>query len=342
MRPRNIQRSLFILFALLVAVFSAGSAAAAAKQRLKCECINCTYAQGRAQTTYVFDVNFNATLAGRQAYNAAESAAMKAADQAAIAAGAAALNGAPSCPGTCENPPFWQVTHGPPFAGGTGGNGIARSRWKVTYSCVKPAVLVEVPQTPQTAPPPAQPPCILCNVSTTPMVCTSGAPDCPYSQLQDCTASNGCPYAQQVCTGPGCTGGSSCRGPDNDQRIIQLTSDLRASLPGNQTLLSNYTGLFGAISAGGPGSGSLVSQLSDTSAQLMSALTMQDQRISVLNALTPLPPCEAGGPPPQGGGGPPSVVPIIPFQFGIGVGGGGRGEDRGGGDRGRGGNERRP
>jgi len=338
MRADKIHRWLFLSLLIAFSLVSAGSALA--KTRLKCECINCTYAQGRAQTTYVYPVDFNATLAGRQAYNAAESAAMKEADQAAIAAAAAALNNAPSCPETCERRPFWQTTHGPPFAGGTGGNGIARSRWKVTYSCVKPAVLVMVPAQPQTATPP-EPPCIVCTISTTPLVCTAGAPDCPYSQLQACTASGGCPYSPpQACTGPNCTSGASCRGPDGDSRVIQLTSDLHSSLPGNQRLLSDYTGLLGTLSAGGAGNGNLIAQLSDTSAQLMSALTIQGQRIGELNFLTPLMPCTAGGSPPSSPPpGSPAVVPIVPFGFGFGI--GGDHEERGGEERGRG-FERRP
>ena len=297
---------------------------AAGKQRLKCECINCTYTQGRVQSTYVYPVDFNSNPAGRAAYNAAESAAMKEADQAAVAAAAAALNNAPACPQTCERRPFWQVTHGPPFAGGTGGNGIARSLWKVTYSCVKPAVLVMVPSQPQTAPQP-EPPCVVCAVSATPL-------------------------PPQACTGPNCgSGGAACRGPDGDARILQLTSDLRTSLPGNQQLLSDFDRAEAGIVGGDYRYRSvdidhyaMVEHLTDASRQLVSALSVQGQRIAELNGLTSLMPCTAGGPPPA----PPpqptgSAVPALPggFSFGFGVGGGH--EERGGEDRGRGGGEDR-
>lgn len=112
---------------------------------LNCKCENCTYKNGRTQAAYAYNPNFNATLAGRQAYNGAEQAAMNQADQAAIAAIAAAMNGLPSCPDPCDPEPVWDSSHGPPFAGGTGGNGIARSLWKVTYSCLAKVVIPPPP-----------------------------------------------------------------------------------------------------------------------------------------------------------------------------------------------------
>ena len=119
MGAHSIQRSgLFFLF-LMVALAWAGEARSAAKA-LNCTCINCTYAQGRTQTTYTYDANFNASPAGRAAYNAAESAAMAAADAAAVAAMAAASKGAPNCPQPCWAMPLWGLTHGKPFAGEIG------------------------------------------------------------------------------------------------------------------------------------------------------------------------------------------------------------------------------
>jgi hypothetical protein len=113
---------------------------------LKCECTNCAYKSGRAQANYNFDPNFNSTAAGRQQYNAAERAAMGEADQAAVNAIAAVMAGAlPSCSDPCEPEPIWDSSNGPPFAGGTGGNGIARSLWKVTYSCTPKLVMPPPP-----------------------------------------------------------------------------------------------------------------------------------------------------------------------------------------------------
>jgi hypothetical protein len=127
----------------LIWLAAAGGVANAAG--LKCECSNCTYKSGRTQANYNFDPNFNSTAAGRQQYNAAERAAMNEADKAADDAIAAAMAALPSCPDPCEPQPIWDSSHGPPFAGGTGGNGIARSLWKVTYSCTPKLVIPPPP-----------------------------------------------------------------------------------------------------------------------------------------------------------------------------------------------------
>jgi len=134
---------------LTLAIALANSAVAAG---LKCVCTNCTYQSGRTEVPYTFDPNFNSTAAGRAQYDAAEKAAMNQADQAAVDAIAAAMASAPICPDPCNPQPAWDSSHGPPFAGGTGGSGLARSLWKVTYSCFKKVVV------PPPAPPPAAPP----------------------------------------------------------------------------------------------------------------------------------------------------------------------------------------
>ena len=162
------------------------------------------------------------------------------------------------------------------------------------------------------------------------MACTAGTPGCPYSEPQSCTPGTaGCPYSPpQACTGPSCTGGT-CRGPDGDQRIIQITSDLRAALPGNQQILSEYQALVADVTRPGSNSGA-DARLNDLSGAFTAALTTQSQRINELNGLTSMMPCTAGGPPPQGGG---SSVPVVPFGFGFSVGGHG-GSDHGGSDSG--------
>ena len=131
-----------IAFALTWLAAAGGIANAAG---LKCECTNCTYKNGRAQANYSFNPDFNSTAAGRQQYNAAERAAMNEADQAAVNAIAAVMAALPSCPDPCDPQAAWDSSHGPPFAGGTGGNGIARSLWKVTYSCTPKLVIPPPP-----------------------------------------------------------------------------------------------------------------------------------------------------------------------------------------------------
>jgi hypothetical protein len=133
--------------AAVVSALAIASASHADAAGLKCECTNCAYKNGRAQDTYRYDPNFNNSAAGRQQYNDAEHSAMTEADLAAANAINAAKAAAPSCPDPCDPQPAWDSSHGPPFAGGTGGSGIARSLWKVTYSCFK-----------RTAKPPPPPP----------------------------------------------------------------------------------------------------------------------------------------------------------------------------------------
>ena len=132
------------LFWTLALAFT-GSAFAAG---LKCVCTNCKYQNGRTEVPYSFDPNFNSTVAGRQQYNAAEQAAMNEADQAAVDAIAAAMTALPSCPDPCEPQAAWDSSHGPPFAGGTNGAGLARSVWKVTYSCFRKVVVPPPPPPP--------------------------------------------------------------------------------------------------------------------------------------------------------------------------------------------------
>lgn len=132
------------LFWMLAIAFTSSAFAAG----LKCVCTNCTYQSGRTEVPYTFDPNFNSTPAGRAQYNAAEAAAMKEADQAAVDAIAAAMAAAPSCPDPCTPQPAWDSSHGPPFAGGTNGGGLARSLWKVTYSCFKKVVVPPPPPPP--------------------------------------------------------------------------------------------------------------------------------------------------------------------------------------------------
>jgi hypothetical protein len=343
MRGRSIQQSSLIILFLIVALLWAGGAVA--KGGLNCPCTNCTYAQGRAQSTYVFQVDFNATAAGRTAYDNAEAAAMKEADGSAVTAMMAAWKNPPSCPQPCIATPFWGFTHGPPFAGGTGGNGIARSLWKISYTCIKIPVLIMAagatpPQTPSAA---AAPPCVGCTVQTQPTPCTSpGGSGCPYSQPQSCTGPNcgsscapgtsGCPYAPpQACTGPECSGATSCRGPDGDARIGQLRSDLAAGAPEGQRLLSDYQLEIAGVPVGPgvhlPDLTSFITQVDAASSRLVSLLQTQAQRVDQLNALDAQMPCSAsGGPPPQSG-----PAPFVPgaFGFGFSVGGHG-GEDHGG------------
>ena len=356
MRMYSIQKISFFILILGAALVWTGEALAKARL-LNCPCTNCSYTNGRAQSTYVYPVDFNATVAGRAAYDNAEAAAMKAADQAAVAAMAAAFKNAPSCPQPCMATPFWNFTHGPPFAGGTGGNGIARSLWKITYTCVKiPILFVTAATAPQ--PPGAAavtPPCVGCTVETPPTPCTSpGSPGCPYSQPQSCTGPNcggctpgtmGCPYAPpQACTGPNCPGATSCRGPDGDMRVVQLRSDLAAAAPEGQRLLSDYQLQLAGFPFGSAPL-SLVSamgQIDATSTQLVSTLQTQAQHVDELNQLDLTVPCSAGVPPPQTG---PGVPPFLPGAFGFGFTFGGHGGgDHGGDDRSRGGSDsgRRP
>ena len=137
------------LFWTLAIAFTSSAFAAG----LKCVCTNCTYQSGRTEVPYTYDPNFNSTPAGRAQYNAAEAAAMKEADEEAGGAISEILLGGalPSCPAPCDPDSTWDSSHGPPFAGGTGGSGIARSLWKVTYSCFKKVV---VPPPPPPPPPP--------------------------------------------------------------------------------------------------------------------------------------------------------------------------------------------
>ncbi len=91
---------------------------------------------------------------------------MKAADLDAAGEIDATMATRSSCPDPCDPEAAWDSSHGPPFASGTGGSAIARSLWKVTYSCFKKVVKPPPPSPPpppnnaggvQPSPPPVQP-----------------------------------------------------------------------------------------------------------------------------------------------------------------------------------------
>ena len=118
--------------------------------------------KGREQTNFTYDPsNMGA------AYDAAEAAAMRDADQKAsdAADAAAAKYAGLICPLPC-GPAEVTTTHGKPFAGATRGGGIARSLWEVDYVCAfappppPPPPAPGVPQIPggNVNPPPPPPP----------------------------------------------------------------------------------------------------------------------------------------------------------------------------------------
>lgn len=174
-------RGQFLLRLGAVALFSMlayASMSSAVAAGLKCVCTNCKYQSGRTEVPYSFDPNFNGTAAGRAQYDAAERTAMNEADQAAVDAIAAAMAALPSCPDPCEPQAAWDSSHGPPFAGGTNGAGLARSVWKVTYSCFRK---VAVPPPPPPPPPNGGVNVVPGGLTTPPM--TPVTTDCPGCQL---------------------------------------------------------------------------------------------------------------------------------------------------------------
>ncbi len=90
---------------------------------------------------------------GAPAIQRRRAGSMKAADLDAVGEIEATMATLPNCPDPCDPQAAWDSSHGPPFAGGSGGTGIARSLWKVTYSCFKKVVK---PSPPPPPPPPQQ------------------------------------------------------------------------------------------------------------------------------------------------------------------------------------------
>ncbi len=154
-----MKRVIVLLCALLCASAAFSSIQAAAGV-LKCVCPGgpkCQLQKGREQVDFMYDPQNMA------AYDALEAQAMREADEKAAdaAAEAQAKYAGLMCPLPC-GPAGTMTSHGKPFAGGTNGHGIARSRWEVDYICAKvvppPPPPKPIAPGPRVAPPPPPPP----------------------------------------------------------------------------------------------------------------------------------------------------------------------------------------
>ncbi|MGN6516074.1 MAG: hypothetical protein ACTHLR_09570 [Rhizomicrobium sp.] len=135
MKP--LPRSGFLLSVAIAALAMSACFDSASARLLTCPCDggpHCRLEHGREQSNYAYDpTNMGA------AYDAIEQNAMQQADAQALAKANAAMaaDAGMRCANPCDPAPELSVLHGPPFAGGMNGNGMARSLWEVHYVCKK-------------------------------------------------------------------------------------------------------------------------------------------------------------------------------------------------------------